>query len=89
MKFLDELIDIDLQKSMGIYNLTDEFFCLYLNQIYRNSDKNLLVVVNSLFEANKLFNSFSAYSDHVSLFPMDDFLTSEALAMSPDLPSLH
>ena len=85
MKFLDELIDIELKKDMGIYNLTDEFFCLYLNQIYRNSDKNILVVVNTLYEANKLYNSLTSYSDHVSLFPMDDFLTSEALAMSPDL----
>ena len=85
MKFLDELIDIKLQKSMGIYNLTDEFFCLYLNQIYRNSNQNILVVVNTLYEANKLFNSLTTYSDYVSLFPMDDFLTSEALAMSPDL----
>jgi len=70
---------------MGIYNLTDEFFCLYLNQIYRNSDKNILVVVNTLYEANKLYNSLTTYSENVSLFPMDDFLTSEALAMSPDL----
>ncbi len=85
MRFLDELIDIKLQKNMGIYNLTDEFFCLYLNQIYRNSDKSILVVVNTLFEANKLYNSLTSYSDEVSLYPMDDFLTSEALAMSPDL----
>ena len=85
MRFLDDLIDIKLQKNMGIYNLTDEFFCLLLNQINRSSEKNILVVVNSLFEANKLYNSLCAYSDSVYLFPMDDFLTSEAIAISPDL----
>ncbi len=74
MRFFDELIDIKLQKSMGICNLTDEFFCLYLNEIYRKEDKNILVVVNSLFEANKLYNSLSIYNDSVHLFPMDDFL---------------
>ena len=85
MKFFEEFIDINIQKNMGLYNLTDEFFCLYLNQLFRNDSKNILVVVNSLMEANKLYNSLSVYNEDVYLFPMDDFLTSEALAISPDL----
>ena len=44
-----------------------------------------MIVVNSLFEANKLYNSLSNYNNNVLLFPMDDFLTSEAIAISPDL----
>lgn len=47
--------------------------------------ENILVVVNSLYEANQLYSSLSNYTDNVSLFPMDDFLTSEALAISPEL----
>ena len=70
---------------MGICNVTDEFFCLLLSKIYSRENKNCLVVVNSLFEANKLYNSLSNYTNNVFLFPMDDFLTSEALAISPDL----
>ncbi len=85
MNLFKDLINIDIKKDMGIYNLTDEFFCLYLNQIYLTNNQNILVVVNSLFEANKIYNSLSIYNDHVFLFPMDDFLTSEALAISPDL----
>ena len=85
MNFFDDLIDLNLTKNMGIFNMTDEFFCLYLNQINRHYDKNILVVVNSLFEGNQLYNSLSNYNSNVFLFPMDDFLTSEALALSPDL----
>ena len=85
MNFFDNLIKIDLQKNMGITGLTDEFFCVYLNGILKQYNKSVLVVVNSLFEANNLYSSLCMYTDKVRLFPMDDFLTSEALAISPDL----
>lgn len=85
LDFLNDFIDIDLQKNMAISGLTDEFFCIYLSNILENNKKSILVVVNSLFEANSLYSSLSSYTDRVSLFPMDDFLTSEALAISPDL----
>ena len=85
LDFLNDFIDIDLQKNMAISGLTDEFFCVYLSNILKNNKKNILVVVNSLFEANSLYSSLSSYTYRVSLFPMDDFLTSEALAISPDL----
>lgn len=85
MNFFDNLIKIDLQKNMGITGLTDEFFCVYLNGILKQYNKNILVVVNSLFEANNLYSSLCMYTDKARLFPMDDFLTSEALAISPDL----
>lgn len=85
MNFFDNLIKIDLKKSIGITGFTDEFFCVYLNNLLKQKKKNILVVVNSLFEANNLYSSLSLYTDNVRLFPMDDFLTSEALAISPDL----
>ena len=80
-----DFINVILKKDMGIYNLTDEFFCLYLDKINKTTDNNILVVVNSIYEANKLCNSLNNYNDNTLLFPMDDFLTSEALASSPDL----
>lgn len=85
MNFFDNLINVKIEKGMGIYNLTDEFFCVFSNYLYNSFDKNILIVVNSLFEANKLYNSLSNYNNNVLLFPMDDFLTSEAIAISPDL----
>jgi len=85
MNFFDDLIEIPLKKDMGICNTTDEFFCLFLNKINKTNNKNILVVVNSIYEANKLYNSLCCYNQKTFLFPMDDFLTSEALAASPDL----
>ena len=35
--------------------------------------------------SNKLFQKISLYTNDAYLFPMDDFLTSEAIAISPDL----
>ena len=85
MSLFDKFISIDVKKNMGIVGVTDEFFCVYLNQLLKKNGKNILVVVNTLFEANQLYSSLSNYTNNCLLFPMDDFLTSEALAISPDL----
>lgn len=85
MNVFDNLFKIDVKNDMGIFGLTDEFFCVYLNNLLQQKNKGILVVVNSLYEANKLYSSLENYTDKVSLFPMDDFLTSEAIAISPDL----
>ncbi len=85
MNFLNDFIDIRLEKDMGMIGLTDGFFVAYLNKMLEEVNKNILVVVSSLYEANKLYSSLSMYTNKATLFPMDDFLTSEALAISPDL----
>ena len=85
MNFFDDIIQFNLKKDMGLYNLTDEFFCVLLKSILDKENNNILVVVDSLFDANKLYNQLINYDNRVYLFPMDDFLTSEALAISPDL----
>ena len=84
MNFFDQF-NFSYKKDKGITGLTDEFFCVYLSSLLEKENRPLLVVVNSLFEANNLYSSLINYTDKVNLFPMDDFLTSEALAISPDL----
>lgn len=84
MNFFDQF-NFSYKKDKGITGLTDEFFCVYLSTLLKKEDRPILVVVNSLFEANNLYSSLVNYTDKVNLFPMDDFLTSEALAISPDL----
>lgn len=85
MNVFEQIGTIELKKNMGITGVTDEFFCVLLYSTLQREKKNILVVVNSLYEANQLYSSLSNYTDNVSLFPMDDFLTSEALAISPEL----
>ena len=68
----------------NISGLTDELKCIYINNYINNSKKSALVVCNSLFEANKFYKTIKNYTEDVLFFPMDDFLTSEVLAVSPE-----
>lgn len=71
--------------NIALSGLTDELFCRYIDTVFQNNDKSILIVTSSLFEANQLYDSLTNYQEDVYLFPMDDFLTSEAIAASPDL----
>ena len=85
MNVLDNLVDVNLKNDIGIYGFTDEFFCVYLYNIFIKTNKNILVVCDSINEANGVYSSLINYTEDVCLFPMDDFLMSEAIAISPDL----
>ena len=85
MNLLEDLIQIDNSKTRGLVGLNDEFFSLYLNKYFKNENENLLIVTSSLYEANMLNNTLSNYTNRNALFPMDDFLTCESVAQSPEL----
>ena len=67
-----------------IYGLTTELKGLFLYKKFKKENKSILYVTSSLYEANKIYQTVLNYTDKVSFFPMDDFLTSEALAISPE-----
>lgn len=71
-------------KENQIIGLTNEMKAVYIYNLFEEKDDSLLVVTNSLFESNLLYQSLLHYTPQVLLFPMDDFLTSEALAISPE-----
>ena len=71
--------------NLIVEGLTDELEILYIYNYYKGNDDNVLIVTSTLFEANKIFQSLKTYTEDAFLFPMDDFLTSVALAVSPDL----
>jgi len=68
-----------------IYGLNIELESIYINELYKNTDSDVLVVTNSIYESNKLYNSIINYNKNVFLFEMDDFVTSEASITSPEL----
>lgn len=70
-------------KESSISGLTDELKAIYIQSRYQ--DNSIVVVTNTLYEANILFQRLKSYTNEVLFFPMDDFLTSEALAVSPEL----
>ena len=67
-----------------INGLNEELKSIYVYDYYVNNG-NSLVVCNSLYEANLFYQFLCNYTSNVLFFPMDDFLTSEALAISPEL----
>jgi transcription-repair coupling factor (superfamily II helicase) len=85
MNFLEDLITIKDEKKVGLVGLNDEFFSLYINKLFNDQQKSILIVTSSLFEANLLYTFLNTYNQDVLLFPMDDFLTTESIAVSPDL----
>ena len=38
-KTFNAYIKLDIKKNMGLYNLTDEFFCVYLSRILKKEKK--------------------------------------------------
>ena len=68
----------------SIYGLTPELKGLFLYKKFIKENRNIICVTSSIYEANKLYQILLNYTEKVSFFPMDDFLTSEALAISPE-----
>ena len=68
-----------------ITGLTKELNIFFVLDYFNKSNENVIVLANTLYEANQIFNNLVTYSNSVLLFPMDDFLTSVALATSPEL----
>ena len=76
---------INLSDARYINGLVIELRALYIYKLFKEKNENIVVVASSLFEANKIFSHILDFTNDVLFFPMDDFLTSEALAVSPEL----
>ncbi len=83
MDFLDKYFKYD--NDLTITGLTNELAFLYVVKLYQKKQKNIIVLTSTLYEANNFFNGIKFYIPDTYLFPMDDFLTSAALATSPEL----
>ena len=84
MNFYENLFD-EYKINTTISGLTDELRAIYIYNIFKRNNNSILFVTSSLYEANKFYQIFKNYTNEVLLFSMDDFLTSEALAVSPEL----
>ena len=70
--------------KISVTGLSEELESVYINNIYNTNNSNILIVTNTIYEANKLFNSLLKYNSNVYLFPMDNFVTSESSISSPE-----
>lgn len=69
---------------INVTGLNKRVHSFYVWSLFHASNNNIIVVTNSLYDATNLYNDLSENAN-VYLFPMDDFIVSEALAISPDL----
>ena len=83
MKFLSQIFKY--KNNCEVIGLTDELNAFYVLNKYNKDNKNMLVVADTLYKANLFYEKLTNYTDRVLLFPMDDFITSVAVAISPEL----
>lgn len=85
MSFFNNIFDVgSMSSDYSIIGLNKEMSSLYIYDSFIKYNKGILVVASELYEANLLFEYLSKYTDKVLFFPMDDFLTSEAISVSPE-----
>ena len=83
MDFLDKYLSVNINDTIG--GLTEELSIFVVLQYFKKNKNNVLLLTSSLYEANNLYKKFKTYTEDVLLYPMDDFITSVALAVSPEL----
>ncbi len=83
MDFLSDYFKYE--NGLTVTGLTKELNVFYVLDLFKKNTGNIVVLTNTLYEANVYCDSLKTYTDDVYLFPMDDFLTSVAVAISPDL----
>lgn len=84
MKFFDNIFDVRDTGDYCVSGLNKELACINIYDAFIRNNKGILVVTSSTYMANLLYQSLLNYTDKVLFFPMDDFLTSEAIAISPE-----
>ena len=73
------------ENGLTVTGLTKELNIFFVLEMFKKESKNIVILTNTLYEANMYYDGLKTYLDDVYLFPMDDFLTSVAVAISPDL----
>ncbi len=83
MDFLDNYFKYD--NDLTVTGLTNTLASLYVSKLFKIKDQNVIILTSTLYEANEFYQNTKNFCDNTYLFPMDDFLTSKALAISPEL----
>jgi len=84
MKFFDHIFEVTDSSDYNVSGLNRELACINIYDAFIRNNRGFLVVTSSTYMANLLYQTLLNYTDKVLFFPMDDFLTSEAIAISPE-----
>ena len=85
MNIFDKITNYKFKNGMGLVNLTDEFFALYVKKLFQEEKNGILIVTPSLYEGSKISAKINNYVDSL-LFQVDDLVTSSTSSyLSPYL----
>lgn len=73
------------ENNLTVTGLNNSLITEYVLNYYENNNKDVLVVTDSLYEANRFYKSMHRLSSDAYFFPMDEFATVLAISSSPDL----
>ena len=73
------------ENELTISGLNSSLINEYIVNYYEKYNKNILVVAESLYDANNIYKGIQKRNENVCLFPMDEFATVLAISASPDL----
>lgn len=79
-----DVLKNDAKKNIGITNVTDDFFAWKINQIYDQLDKDIMIILPTLHEAEEMNEKIKSYTNDVLLFPVDDLIGNFSLTKSSD-----
>lgn len=80
-----KLFDFDIKKIKKISVSKNEIYNQLMLYMFFSLNKNILLVIPTLNEANDIYNELKNYIDDVYLFPEDDFMVKSAIASSSEL----
>jgi transcription-repair coupling factor (superfamily II helicase) len=72
------------QNNTEVIGLTEELDVFYVLNYFKQTNKSIIVLTSDLYQANFYYDHLATYEEHIAFFPMDDFITSVALAVSPE-----
>ncbi len=73
------------KNELTVSGLNNSLINEYIVNYYEIYNKNVLVVAESLYDANNIYKGIQKRNKNVCLFPMDEFATVLAISTSPDL----
>lgn len=83
ISFLDKQLNID--KTKKFIGLTMDTNMMIIARLFEKTNNDIIVVANSLFDSNKIYEIMKNIVNETNVFPMDDFISMVAISASPEL----
>ena len=79
------IFNFNIENGIKLSVSNNEIYSQLILYIFFSVQSDLIILVPTLNDANRLFNNLKSYISNVYIFPEDDYLTKKAIAASTDL----